>query len=339
MHLARFAPVRFAHLPTPLETLPRLTEALMTKGGGGPNLWVKRDDCTGLAGGGNKTRKLEYLLGDALANDADTLITQGAVQSNHVRQTAAAAAKFGLACEIILEHRTGSNAQDYNHSGNVLLDELLGARIRTVPGGTDMNQALADVASEVADRGGRPYVIPGGGSNIIGALGYVECAMELVGQANEIGLEIDRIVSATGSAGTHAGLLAGLAVMGADIPVLGIGVRAPKDVQEANVFKLAQDTAELLGHRERVTREMVVADCDYVGRGYGLIDDEVVGALTLAARTDGLVLDPVYTGKAMKGLIALARKGAFDGETVVFLHTGGAQGLFGYQTELEGKLA
>ena len=338
MHLARFNPVRFAHLPTPLEPMPRLSEALATAGGG-PTLWVKRDDCTGLAGGGNKTRKLEYLLGDALANDADTLVTQGAVQSNHVRQTAAAAAKFGLACEIILEERTGSKAVDYTRSGNVLLDELLGAKIRSVPGGTDMNKALAEVAAEVAERGGRPYVIPGGGSNIIGALGYVECAFELVAQANEAGLEIDRIVTATGSAGTHAGLVAGLAVMGADIPVLGIGVRAPKDVQEANVFKLAQDTADLLGHRDRVTREMVIADCDFVGAGYGLIDDAVVDALKLAARTEGLLLDPVYTGKALKGLIALAQLGRFDGETVVFLHTGGAPGLSGYQSEMEGKLA
>jgi L-cysteate sulfo-lyase len=338
MHLARFNPVRFAHLPTPLEPLPRLTEALIGPKGQGPSLWIKRDDCTGLAGGGNKTRKLEYLLGDALANDADTLVTQGATQSNHVRQTAAAAARFGLACEIILEDRTGSNADDYRKNGNVLLDEVLGGRIRHVPGGSDMNAALADVAAEVADQGRRPYVIPGGGSNVIGALGYVECAMELVAQANEIGLEIDRIVTATGSAGTHAGLVAGLAVMGADIPVLGIGVRAPKDVQEANVFKLAKDTAELLGHGERVERSMVIADCDYVGAGYGLVDDEVIEALKLAARTDSILLDPVYTGKAMKGLIALSKAGAFENETVVFLHTGGAQGLFGYQSVMEGKL-
>src|SRR3954467_505450 len=186
MHLARFNPVRFAHLPTPLEPLPRLSEALAMDGAG-PDLWIKRDDCTGLAGGGNKTRKLEYLLGDALANEADTLVTQGAVQSNHVRQTAAAAARFGMGCEIILEERTGSAAVDYTRSGNVLLDELLGAKIRRVPGGSDMNQQLAEVAAEVAERGGRPYVIPGGGSNIIGALGYVECALELVAQANEIG--------------------------------------------------------------------------------------------------------------------------------------------------------
>lgn len=338
MHFARYNPVRFAHLPTPLEPLPGLTEALASPDGGGPTVWIKRDDCTGLAGGGNKTRKLEFLLGDALANDADTLVTQGAVQSNHVRQTAAAAARFGLKCEVILEHRTGSEAVDYNRSGNVLLDELLGAKIRHVPGGSDMNQALASVAQEVADAGGRPYVIPGGGSNCIGALGYAECALELVSQANELGLEIDRIVTASGSAGTHAGLVAGLAVMGADIPVLGVSVRAPKETQEANVFKLARETGALLGFEDRVAREMVEVDDGYVGAGYGLIDQGVIDALTLAARSDAILLDPVYTGKAMKGLIALSRAGAFDGETVVFLHTGGAQGLFGYQGELDGKL-
>ena len=332
MHLARFARIRLAHLPTPLEPLPRLSEEL------GVDLWIKRDDCTGLAGGGNKTRKLEFLLGAAFEQDADTLVTQGAVQSNHVRQTAAAAAAHGLACEIILEERTGSKATDYVGNGNVLLDRLFGATIRTVPGGTDMTAELEKTADAVRARGGKPYVIPGGGSNATGALGYVDCAREIVVQADEMDLEVHRIVTATGSAGTHAGLVAGLAVMGADIPVLGIGVRAPKDRQEANVFKLAEETAALLGQPGRVTREQVVADCDYVGEGYGLIDQGVIDALTLAARLDGIVLDPVYSGKAMKGLIALARAGRFKGETVVFLHTGGAQGLFGYQTEIEGAL-
>lgn len=332
MHLARFARIRLAHLPTPLEPLPRLSEEL------GLDLWIKRDDCTGLAGGGNKTRKLEFLLGAAFEEDADTLVTQGAVQSNHVRQTAAAAAAHGLACEIILEERTGSKATDYVGNGNVLLDRLFGANLRTVPGGTDMVAELEKTADEVRARGGKPYVIPGGGSNPTGALGYVDCAREIVVQADEMDLEVHRIVTATGSAGTHAGLVAGLAVMGADIPVLGIGVRAPKEKQETNVFKLAEETAALLGQPGRVTREMVVADCDYVGEGYGLIDQGVIDALTLAARLDGIVLDPVYSGKAMKGLIALARAGRFKGETVVFLHTGGAQGLFGYQTEIEGAL-
>ena len=332
MHLARFPRVRLAHLPTPLEPLPRLSEEL------GLDLWIKRDDCTGLAGGGNKTRKLEFLLGAALEAEADTLVTQGAVQSNHVRQTAAAAAAHGLACEIILEERTGSKAADYVGNGNVLLDRLFGARLRTVPGGTDMAAELERTADEVRGRGGRPYVIPGGGSNAVGALGYADCARELVVQADELDLPIDRIVTATGSAGTHAGLVAGLAVIGADIPVLGIGVRAPKDKQEANVLKLAQETAALLGHAGRVARDQVVADCDYVGQGYGLVDQGVIDALTLAARLDGIVLDPVYSGKAMKGLIVLARAGAFRGETVVFLHPGGAQGLFGYPTEIEGAL-
>jgi L-cysteate sulfo-lyase len=332
MHLARFPRVRLAHLPTPLEPLPRLSEAL------GIDLWIKRDDCTGLAGGGNKTRKLEFLLGDALEQGADTLVTQGAVQSNHVRQTAAAAAAHGLHCDIILEARTGSKANDYLNNGNVLLDRMFGATLRTVPRDTDMVAELETTAEAVRARGGRPYVIPGGGSNAIGALGYVDCAREIVVQADELDLPVDHIVTATGSAGTHAGLVAGLAVMGADIPVLGIGVRAPKVRQEANVLKLAQQTAALLGRPDAVTPDMVVADCDYVGEGYGLVDEAVIEALKLAARTDAILLDPVYTGKAMKGLIALARSGRFQGETVVFLHTGGAQGLFGYQGELEGAL-
>jgi L-cysteate sulfo-lyase len=332
MHLARFPRVRLAHLPTPLEPLPRLSEAL------GVELWIKRDDCTGLAGGGNKTRKLEFLLGDAFEQGADTLVTQGAVQSNHVRQTAAAAASHGLKCEIILEERTGSKATDYTRNGNVLLDRLFDAQIRIVPGGSDMAVELEITAEAVRKRGGKPYVIPGGGSNPIGALGYADCAREIVVQADELDMAIDRIVTATGSAGTHAGLVAGLAVMGADIPVLGIGVRAPKEKQEANVLKLAKETAALLGRPDAVTDAMVVADCDYVGAGYGLVDEAVIEALKLAARTDGIVLDPVYTGKAMKGLIALARAGRFENETVVFLHTGGAQGLFGYQGEIEGSL-
>ena len=332
MHLARFPRVRLAHLPTPLEPAPRLSEAL------GVEIWIKRDDCTGLAGGGNKTRKLEFLLGEAMAEGADTLVTQGAVQSNHVRQTAAAAASHGLKCEIILEERTGSTATDYTRNGNVLLDRLFGATIRTVPGGSDMAAELEKTADEVRARGNLPYVIPGGGSNAVGALGYVDCAREIVVQADELDLVVDRIVTATGSAGTHAGLVAGLAVMGADIPVLGVGVRAPKPKQEENVLKLARETAALLGRPDAVTPEMVVADCDYVGAGYGLVDAAVIEALTLAARTDGIVLDPVYTGKAMKGLIALSRAGRFAGETVVFLHTGGAQGLFGYESEIGGAL-
>jgi len=326
MKLARFPRVRLTHAPTPLEPMGNLSRLL-----GGPTLWIKRDDCTGLATGGNKTRKLEYLIGEALAKKADIVITQGATQSNHARQTAAAAAKFGLACEILLEDRTGYTHEDYRMSGNVILDRLLGANIRHVPAGTDMDAAMAKLAAELSAEGRQPYVIPGGGSNPIGALGYVTCALELAEQANTVGLDIDLLVHATGSTGTQAGLLAGLEGSRAGIPVLGIGVRAPKPVQEEKVYSLAARTAELLGVPGAVARERVVANCDYVGAGYGLPTPGMMEALELVARTEGILLDPVYSGKAMAGLIDLVRKGQFTkGQNIVFLHTGGAVGLFGY---------
>jgi L-cysteate sulfo-lyase len=327
MQLARFPRVRLGHLPTPLEPMENLSREL-----GGATFWIKRDDCTGLASGGNKTRKLEFLMAEALAQGADTVITQGATQSNHARQTAAAACKLGLRCEVILENRTSSTQHDYRASGNVLLDRLFGARIREVPGGSDMNAALQRVASEVSAAGGKPYVIPGGGSNVTGALGYVGCALELVAQATERGLKIDRLVHATGSSGTQAGLVAGLEAMRAGIPVLGIGVRAPKPTQEENVFTLATSVADAIGARGCVTREHVVANCDYVGGGYGMPTAGMIEAVKTFARTEGILLDPVYSGKGADGMIDLARKGFFQrGENVVFLHTGGSVGLFGYE--------
>lgn len=327
MKLSRFPRIRITHAPTPLEPMPRLTELLS-----GPNLWVKRDDCTGLASGGNKTRKLEYLMAEALAQKADVVLTQGATQSNHARQTAAIAAKLGMDCEILLEDRTQISAADYRESGNVLLDRLLGASPHHFPGGTDMEAALAARAEELRAQGRRPYAIPGGGSNPVGALGYVTCALELVEQANSLGLDIDCLVHATGSAGTQAGLVAGLEGCRSLIPVLGIGVRAPRAPQEEKVYALAQRTAELLGVPGAVARERVVANCDYVGAGYGLPTDGMLEALKIAARTEGLLLDPVYSGKGMAGLIDLIRKGHFrKGQNVVFVHTGGAVGLFGYE--------
>ena len=326
MKLARFPRVRLAQTPTPLEPMSNLSRLL-----GGPNLWIKRDDCTGLATGGNKTRKLEYLIGEALALRSDVVITQGATQSNHARQTAAAAAKYGLACEILLEDRTGYRHDDYRKSGNVLLDRLFGANVRHVPGNTDMDGAMATLASELKAKGRTPYVIPGGGSNPIGALGYVTCALELAEQANDVGLDIDLLVHGTGSTGTQAGLLAGLEGSRAGIPVLGIGVRAPRPVQEEKVYALATRTAELLGIPGAVARERVVANCDYVGEGYGLPTPGMLEAMEITARTEGIVLDPVYSGKAMAGLIDLIRKGHYaKGQNIVFLHTGGAVGVFGY---------
>ncbi|PKP83875.1 MAG: D-cysteine desulfhydrase [Alphaproteobacteria bacterium HGW-Alphaproteobacteria-2] len=333
MHLARFPRVRLGHLPTPLEPLPRLTAAL-----GGPEIWVKRDDCTGLATGGNKTRKLEFLMAEALAEGAQMVMTQGATQSNHARQTAAAAARLGMACHLLLEDRTGYRHTDYRENGNVLLDRLFGATIEERPGGADMNAEMEAVAEARRTEGLRVYAIPGGGSNATGALGYVNCALELLAQVNDAGLRVDRIVHATGSAGTQAGLVAGLCALSAEIPVLGIGVRAPREVQEANVFRLAEATAEKIGAAGVVRREDVVANCDYVGPGYGLPAESTLEAIDLFARSEGILLDPVYSAKGAAGLIDLIRRGEIArGERVVFLHTGGAAGLAGYAHAWAGR--
>ena len=326
MHVSRFPRVHLAHLPTALEPMDRLSEAL-----GGPRIWIKRDDCTGLSTGGNKTRKLEFLMAEALEQGADMVITQGATQSNHARQTAAFAARLGIDCHILLEDRTGSNDPNYNHNGNVFLDFLHGATAEKRPGGLDMNAEMEVVAETFRAAGRKVYTIPGGGSNPTGALGYANAAMELVSQANATGLLIDRIVHATGSAGTQAGLVVGLKAINANIPLLGIGVRAPKPKQEENVYNLALATAEKLGCPGVVQREDVVANTDYVGEGYGIPTKECLDAIEMFARLEGILLDPVYSGKGAAGLIDLTRKGAFAGdENIVFLHTGGSVALFGY---------
>ncbi|HEY6434314.1 MAG TPA: D-cysteine desulfhydrase [Acetobacteraceae bacterium] len=335
MHLARFPRVRLFPAPTPLEPLTNLTRHL-----GGPKLWIKRDDCTVVATGGNKVRKLEFLAGDARAQGADHFVTQGAVQSNHVRQTVAVAARLGMQCTTLLEHRVETNDANYLGSGNVLLDRLMGAKLEYRPGGTDMNEAAEQKGEELRASGAKPYVIPGGGSNRVGALGYVSCAQELMQQADEMGLKIDRLVTATGSAGTQAGLVAGLVGTNAGIQVLGIGVRAPKDRQEANVYKLAQEVADYVGLRGGIPRDTVEANCDYIGPGYGQPTEGMAEAVRMLAQHEGILLDPVYSGKAMAGLIDLVRKGYFDkNETVVFLHTGGAVGLFGYTAFFDRHLA
>ena len=326
MDLARFPRVKLCQAPTPLERLPRLTAEL-----GGPDIWMKRDDLTGMGGGGNKVRKLEFLAGAALAEGADHLVTQGAVQSNHVRQTAAVAAKLGLACTAVLEHRIETNDSAYLNSGNVLLDRLMGTHIEYRPGGTDMQAAIEEVGARLKTQGAKPYLIPGGGSNAVGALGYAAVALELLSQVNEMGLRMDRLVHATGSAGPQAGLVAGLHAMSSPIRVLGIGVRAPKDRQEANVLRLAQATATHMGVDRPVPPAAVEANCDYVGGGYGIPTPGMIEAVRMLARLEGIFLDPVYSGKGMAGLVDLIRRGVFTkGQTLVFLHTGGSAGLFGY---------
>ncbi len=326
MNLSRFPRIRLAHLPTPLEPMPRLSALL-----GGPEIWIKRDDCTGLSTGGNKTRKLEFLMAEAVAQGADIVLTQGATQSNHARQTAAAAAKLGMDCHILLEDRTGYNEPNYRLNGNVLLDVLHGATIEHRGPGLDMNAEMTAVAETFRAKGRKPYAIVGGGSNPTGALGYVNCALELLGQMVDGGLVFDHMVTATGSAGTHAGLIVGLKALNAQLPLLGIGVRAPRETQEANVFRLAQATEEKLGVQDVVARGDVVANCDYIGKGYGIPADSTLEAINLFARTEAILLDPVYSGKGAAGLIDLVRTGQFTkGQRILFLHTGGAIGLTGY---------
>ncbi len=331
MHLARY-PRRFiAHLPTPFERLDRLSAEL-----GGPEIWIKRDDCTGLSTGGNKTRKLEFLMAEAELQGADVVMTQGATQSNHARQTAAFAAKLGMDCHILLEDRIGSNDANYNHNGNVLLDHLHGATTEKRAGGLDMNAEMEAVADRFRAQGKNVYTIPGGGSNSTGALGYVNCAYEMLGQFNDRGLRVDHIVHATGSAGTQAGLIVGLKATNAQIPLLGIGVRAPKLKQEENVFNLACATAEKLNCAGVVKREDVVANTDYVGKGYGIPTASGLEAIAMFAELESILLDPVYSAKGAAGLIDLVRKGHFKkSERIVFLHTGGSVALFGYDSAFD----
>jgi L-cysteate sulfo-lyase len=317
----------FAHGPTPLEHLPRLSEKL-----NGVRVYAKRDDAYGVLTGGNKTRKLEYLMAEALAVGATMVMTQGATQSNHARQTAAACAKLGLKCHVLLEDRTGREDENYTRNGNVLLDDLFGATREYRPGdqGLNMNEELERVADEFRAKGEKVYTIVGGGSCPRGALGYVRAAHELLDQAREMDIEFDHLVHATGSAGTQAGLAVGLHSVDSSLPLLGFGVRAPQPTQEANVHALALATCAELGIRP-IERSKIVADTNYVGDGYGIPTSQTIDAIRLFASTEGVLLDPVYSGKAGAGLIDYCARGVFKpGDRVCFLHTGGATSLHGY---------
>ena len=327
--LSEFPSVPLCHQPTPLEFMPRMSESL-----GGPRLWIKRDDCTGLATGGNKTRKLEFLIADAIEKGADMVVTQGAVQSNHVRQTAAAACKFGLDCHALLERRVPDRADDYETTGNVLFDQMFGTSLEFRPAGLDMNAEAMAVTEKLAAAGRKPYFIPGGGSNEIGALGYVSCAYELLDQIKANNLDVGWIVLATGSAGTHAGMLAGLHAAGSTIPVMGISVRQPEDKQIAAVHKLAVLTSAQLTDTP-LGVEKVIVDDGYVGAGYGQPTQGTLDAINLIARREGLLFDPVYSGKGLAGMIGLAGQNFFESDKdVIFLHTGGAAALFAYGNQL-----
>jgi len=326
MNLAKFPRRRYTQGKTPLEFLPNFSKAL-----GGPNIYIKRDDLLGLTAGGNKTRKLEFLVADAIAQGADTLITCGAVQSNHCRLTLAAAVKEGLKCRLILEERV-KDSYSPEASGNNFLFRLLGVETtKVVPLDSNFVDLMQEVKDELAAEGRKGYIIPGGGSNVIGATGYVACAQEILEQTFDMGLNLDYVVTTSGSGGTHGGLLVGLLGNNSNIPIIGVSVRANKEKQEKMIFDLAQRTADHVGFNAKIPREAVNVIDGYVGAGYSVPTDQMVEAVQLLARTEGILLDPVYTGKAMSGLIGLIRKGHFKkDDNVLFIHTGGSPALYAY---------
>ena len=311
--------------PTPLEEMRNLSKAL----GGEVNLFVKRDDLLPGASGGNKTRKLDFCIAEALTSGADTIVTCGAVQSNHCRLTAAWCAKEELECHLVIEERVkGSYNED--GSGNHFLFDLLDVKSkRVVPGGSNMMAEMEKTAETLRNEGKKPFIIPGGASTPVGALGYAECAQEIVNQLDAMGLKLDDIVLASGSSGTHAGMVAGLVGLQSAVRIHGINTSRPKDAQEELVYGLAEKTARLLGHT--VEKDAIRCYDDFVGPGYSLPTDGMVEAVKLFAKTEGILLDPVYTGKAAAGLIDLVRSGVFaKGSNVLFLHTGGSPALYAY---------
>ena len=337
MVVADFPRVSLGHLPTPLEPAPALTREL-----GGPRLFIKRDDCTGLALGGNKTRKLEFTLGAALEQGADLIITSGGTQSNHVRQTAAAAARLGLECQCVVANPLTDFRPDYVRTGNVLLDQLLGAQLyiaRDTGAATD--DEVARLVAQAQRAGRRPYVIPVGASDAVGSMGYVACATELLEQCAAGGIHPSHIIVATGSAGTHAGLLVGLRLQGSTINVVGMAVSENSALKTAKVRRVVDQLIARLGAAPDLVpdRDIVVLDA-YVGRGYAITAPETIQAVRMAAQLEALILDPVYTGKAMAGLIDVIRARKLEApRDVVFMHTGGSPALFAYSEALMSEAA
>jgi len=334
--LSEFPRVPIAHRPTPLESMPNLTHLLE-----GPELFVKRDDCTGLATGGNKARQMEFYFGEAIEQEATAILVTGAVQSNFVRSVAAAAAKFGLRCEVQLEDRVPGMGASYGTSGNVLLDRLFGARLHYYPVGEDeggADRALDELAARLRNEGARPYVIHlSEDYPPLGALGYVDAAEELLGQLETMGIPRATIVVASGSAATQAGLLVGLRALGhADIHVKGICVRRGQEAQFARVVRVCRNTEKLLKSDSVVPEDDISVTDSFLGPAYGLVTEETADAILVGAREEALILDPVYTGKAFAGFLDFVRRGEVGAEAAVFLHTGGIPALFAYSPEALG---
>ena len=320
----RLPRVSLGFLPTPIHEMPRLSRTL-----GGPRLFIKRDDQTGLATGGNKTRKLEFSAGEALAQGCDTLVTVGAVQSNHCRQTAAAAARLGLGCHLVLR-----GFAPERRVGNLLLDALLGATIHFA-GERTREEVAAELVEQLRASGRKPFFVPLGASDEIGAAGFAAAAEELAGQMQRDDLHFDRVVFATSSGGTQAGLAVGARALGLPAQITGIAIDSKLSELRAEVTPVAQRLIQRLGLELDFGAEDVLAYDGYLGAGYAVMGEPEKEAVLLAARCEGILLDPVYTGRAMAGLVDLVRRGEFTrGETVLFWHTGGAAALDAYEEEL-----
>ena len=324
---------RFAMIdhPTPVHRLERLEQALGTNGC--PPIYVKRDDLMAIGGGGNKLRKLEFLIGEALDQNCDTFITIGARQSNHARLSAAAATRAGLSCELVLTDTVARNDEAYRRNGNVLLDDLFGATVVRRPGGIDALAVAQERAEDLAARGRRAYVVGSGGSSPLGCLGYAACAEEIVDQQHDLGLRFSRIIVPNGSSGTHAGLAAGMKAAG-DVAtrIVSFTVLAPIEKARAVTAELAGRTLALIDPASAFVGGDIVVQDGQLGVGYGVPTDAMFEAVRLVARSEGLLLDPVYGGKAFAGLIASIREGVWRGdEPILFVMTGGLPGLFAYE--------
>ncbi|MBC9033026.1 D-cysteine desulfhydrase family protein [Sphingomonas sp. JC676] len=325
----RFGAVSLFTQPSPIERLERLEQALGTR----VRIHVKRDDIAGIGGGGNKLRKLEFLLGDAIAQGCDTFVTTGGIQSNHARLSAAASARMGLACELVLADLVPRHDPDYRTNGNVLLDGLFGAKVHLVSGDTDAFATAHARADQLRAEGKRPYVVGAGGSSPVGALGYAACAWEILGQERALGVCFARILIPNGSAGTHAGLAAGMAAAGEDpARVKSFTVLATTEAAHPATVALARAVLEQGGLEGSLDDAAIRIDGSQRGPGYGIPTDAMLEAVRLLARTEGLLLDPVYSGKAFAGLIAAIRAGEYaPGESVLYVMTGGVPGLFAYR--------
>ncbi|WP_042347387.1 D-cysteine desulfhydrase [Bacillus massiliigorillae] len=333
MNLSVIPRKKYTNFYTPLEKLETLSTVL-----GGPNIFMKRDDLLGLTAGGNKTRKLEYLVADAQKKGADVLVTCGAVQSNHCRLTLAAAVKEKMKCVLVLEE--GENKASDEPTGNYFLYQLLGAtEMKFVPEGSDLMAEMQKVEKELIANGHTPYLIPVGGSNPIGATGYAACAQELLAQAYDQQIGMDYVVCTSGSGGMHAGLVAGFLGLNSDVPVIGMNISRNKEEQEEKVYNLLVEMRNHLHINQNVSHEHVQCIDDYVGPGYAVPTNEMIEAVKLVASTEGILLDPVYTGKAMAGLIDLIRKGKFNkDDNVVFVHSGGSPALYAYTSIFNEKM-